>query len=111
MDRDPCFAADRGRDREEPDGERAEAGAERGEEEGGGRAGGTREEQSSQVAADAEEGGVAEGHHARVAHEHLIAYAVDFTGVSKKEYDLLDLELTILVAALDAALKLEMRRL
>jgi tetratricopeptide (TPR) repeat protein/transcriptional regulator with XRE-family HTH domain len=48
-------------------------------------------------------------HDARVAHEHLIAYAVDFTAVSKKDYDLLDQELTILIAALDAALKLEMR--
>jgi tetratricopeptide (TPR) repeat protein/transcriptional regulator with XRE-family HTH domain len=47
---------------------------------------------------------------ARVAHERLIAYAVDFTAVSKKDYDLLDQELTILIAALDAALNLEMRR-
>jgi tetratricopeptide (TPR) repeat protein/transcriptional regulator with XRE-family HTH domain len=47
---------------------------------------------------------------ARVAHERLVAYAVDFTAVNKKEYDLLDQELTILTAALDAALELEMRR-
>ena len=64
-------------DREEPDGERAEAGAERGEEEGGGRAEGAPEEQGSQVAADAEEGGVAEGHHARVAHEQVEAHGED----------------------------------
>jgi tetratricopeptide (TPR) repeat protein/transcriptional regulator with XRE-family HTH domain len=49
-------------------------------------------------------------HDARVAHERLIAYVVDFTAVNKKEYDLLDQELTILIAALDAALKLELRR-
>jgi tetratricopeptide (TPR) repeat protein/transcriptional regulator with XRE-family HTH domain len=47
---------------------------------------------------------------ARIAQERLIAYAVDFTAVSKKNYDLLDQELTILISALDAALKLEMHR-
>jgi tetratricopeptide (TPR) repeat protein len=46
---------------------------------------------------------------ARMAQERLVSYACVFTEKHKKEYDQLDQELAVIVAALDAALQLEKR--